>query len=329
MTAAENDRLVAAVGEMIRKGDLLARANSNEEAASSYRTALAIAEELVRRGQHLPPAMESELGRASAWFKAHVAGYMARIDEALSSAGFGQGRRSEQIDEALAILRGEAPVQVQQPTSFYFPGLPQRSFYDRSEFDWAPAIEERTPAIRRELEQLIAMAEADFQPYIPEEAAGRRAPNAHLAGDPSWSAFHLMKAGQPITEHADRCPETMAALTRAPLVDLPGRAPMALFSLLRPGAHIRPHHGLFNFRLICHLPVLIPPGCSLRVGNQQREWREGELLVFDDSMEHEAWNRSAERRVVLIFEIWRPEIGEADRAAISVLLKAANISAED
>ena len=62
-----------------------------------------------------------------------------------------------------------------------------------------------------------------------------------------------------------------------PLPRIAGRAPMALFSLLKPGAHIRPHHGLFNFRLICHLPLIVPPGCTLRVGNQERSWSEGKL----------------------------------------------------
>ena len=104
---------------------------------------------------------------------------------------------------------------------------------------------------------------------------------------------------------------------------------MALFSLLKPGAHIRPHHGLFNFRLICHLPLIVPADCTLRVGNRQRQWREGELLIFDDSMEHEAWNRSDRQRIILLFEIWRPEIGAADREALTLLLEAANIAAED
>ena len=104
---------------------------------------------------------------------------------------------------------------------------------------------------------------------------------------------------------------------------------MALFSLLKPGAHIRPHHGLFNFRLICHLPLTVPPGCTLRVGNQERSWSEGELLIFDDSMEHEARNQSDRQRIILLFEIWRPEITEADREALKVLLEAANITAED
>ena len=92
---------------------------------------------------------------------------------------------------------------------------------------------------------------------------------------------------------------------------------MALFSRLKPGTHIKPHNGLLNTRLICHLPIIVPPDCALRVGSETRAWREGEMLIFDDSIEHEAWNRSQDDRIVLLFEIWRPEISAAEREALT------------
>jgi aspartyl/asparaginyl beta-hydroxylase (cupin superfamily) len=91
---------------------------------------------------------------------------------------------------------------------------------------------------------------------------------------------------------------------------------------LRPGARIPPHHGVLNSRLICHLPLIVPDRCGFRVGNETRAWEEGKLLVFDDSMEHEAWNDSDRDRVVLIFDVWRPELGEADRRAITTMFEA-------
>ena len=81
---------------------------------------------------------------------------------------------------------------------------------------------------------------------------------------------------------------------------------MALFSVLEPGTHIPPHNGMLNTRLICHLPLIVPPGCRLRVGSETRTVEAGKTMIFDDSMEHEAWNDSGETRVVLLFEIWRP-----------------------
>jgi aspartyl/asparaginyl beta-hydroxylase (cupin superfamily) len=104
---------------------------------------------------------------------------------------------------------------------------------------------------------------------------------------------------------------------------------MALFSLLRPGTHIAPHHGLLNTRLICHIPLITPPGCRLRVGNEVREWEQGRALIFDDSIEHEAWNDSAETRVVLLFEIWRPEIEEDERRALTAMFEAITAEGAD
>jgi aspartate beta-hydroxylase len=91
---------------------------------------------------------------------------------------------------------------------------------------------------------------------------------------------------------------------------------------LRPGARIPPHTGYVNTRLICHLPLIVPDGCAIRVGNETRAWQEGRALVFDDTVEHEAWNRSDRLRVVLLFDIWRPELTLEERELVTRLLQA-------
>ncbi len=109
-----------------------------------------------------------------------------------------------------------------------------------------------------------------------------------------------------MAEHARRCPKTLAALDHVPLTRIKGRAPSILFSMLRPGTRIEPHNGFLNTRLICHVPLIVPPGCFFRVGNEERQWQKGKAWAFDDTIEHEAWNSSDEARVILIFDIWRP-----------------------
>ena len=106
---------------------------------------------------------------------------------------------------------------------------------------------------------------------------------------------------------------------QAPLAKIPGWGPTVMFSLLKAGSRILPHTGMFNTRLVCHLPLMIPEGCRFRVGNEVREWQEGRLLIFDDTIEHEAWNDSNEDRVVLIFDIWRPELSEQERLELTAL----------
>jgi aspartate beta-hydroxylase len=71
-----------------------------------------------------------------------------------------------------------------------------------------------------------------------------------------------------------------------------------------------------NARLICHLPLIVPEGCRFRVGNEVREWEPGKLLIFDDTIEHEAWNGSAYPRAILIFDVWNPFLTESERALV-------------
>ena len=123
-------------------------------------------------------------------------------------------------------------------------------------------------------------------------------------------------------ENAARCPKTMDALGKVPLSNIGSRTPSVLFSMLRPGAHIPPHHGMLNSRLICHLPLIVPEGCWLRVGNETRTVEAGKMMIFDDSIEHEAKNESGEVRIILLFDIWRPELNEAERAGISAIFDA-------
>ncbi len=176
--------------------------------------------------------------------------------------------------------------------------------------------------MRAELEAVLSDGD-HFAPYVEASVDRPRAANP-LINDPSWGAFYFWRNGEVVAENAARCPATMAALALAPMPRIDKRSPIALWSLLKPGTHIQPHHGLLNTRLICHIPLIVPGDCGLRVGNETREWREGEALIFDDSFEHEAWNRSDSTRVVLLFEIWRPEISVEERAALTAIFETIN-----
>ena len=98
-----------------------------------------------------------------------------------------------------------------------------------------------------------------------------------------------------------------------------------MFSMLAPRTRIPAHTGVANTRLVCHLPLIVPSGCGFRVGDTVREWREGEAFVFDDTIEHEAWNDSDQLRVVLIFDLWAPALSEAERIAVAAIIPAAGV----
>ena len=79
---------------------------------------------------------------------------------------------------------------------------------------------------------------------------------------------------------------------------------------------IPPHTGVTNTRLVAHLPLLVPERCGFRVGSETRAWAEGRTWVFDDTIEHEAWNDSDQLRGVLIFDVWSPFLSESERLCV-------------
>jgi aspartate beta-hydroxylase len=101
-----------------------------------------------------------------------------------------------------------------------------------------------------------------------------------------------------------------------------GFSPTAVFSALEPRAHIPPHTGSTNVRLLVHLPLILPGPARFRVGNEARSWEMGRAWVFDDTIEHEAWNDADLTRVILIFDVWNPLLGEAERERITEMMLA-------
>ncbi|MDH2134079.1 aspartyl/asparaginyl beta-hydroxylase domain-containing protein [Sphingobium yanoikuyae] len=286
-----------------RRGDL-------RGATSWFRSALAQA-----AAHGTPPALQPLLQRA----QEAIAGASRDFEDHLDAAMAGLPTLPR-IAQATDLLLGKTPLYLQQPSMFYFPGLPQRAFYERDEFAWVPAVEAATDAIIAELNDVRAGA-PDFAPYV-QTPTDRPAPNNPLRDDPSWGAYYFWQDGEIVADHAARCPAVMAALEQVPRPVIAGRSPMALWSLLKPGTHIQPHHGVLNTRLICHLPLIVADNCALRVGAETRAWAPGEMLIFDDSIEHEAWNRGNDTRVILLFEVWRPEIHAEERIALTRLFEA-------
>ncbi len=295
---------------LLLHGELLSRDGNDRAAIAWYQRALSAA-----NGRQLPAELIQRLQRAEAEARAAQQRFRASVDAALGQHGAGT-----RFDEALAILTGDARPMLQEPTSFYYPGLPQTAFYDPAEFGWAAGLAAACPAIAAEAEAVLA-ARTGMGPYV--ERVADRPNKAHaLLEDPRWSAFHLIKDGEIVAENAARCPATMAAIADLPIPRIAGASPMVLFSILAPGTHIPPHNGMLNTRLICHLPLIVPDDCVLRTGNHSRNVRAGEVLIFDDSIEHEAWNRSDRPRAILLFEIWRPELSLAERAALTAMFES-------
>lgn len=297
----------------VMKGDCRSRAGDEQGALEFYQAAIRWAE-----GVELPADLAAEVGRArTAVAKAAARGDAAR-EVALAARGFPPEKRSPRFAEALDIMAGRKTIFVQQPTDFYFPGLAQTQFFDTAAFDWVPAVEAEAGAIRAELAGLLTGSAGDFRPYIHGDPNRATRAGHWLADDPDWSALFLCENGVRNEAAIAACPRTWAAMQTVPFPDI-ANSPTVMFSLLRAGARIMPHTGMFNTRLVCHLPLIVPPACHFRVGNEVRSWEAGKLMIFDDSIEHEAWNDSDADRIVLIFDIWRPDLTAQERQELAAL----------
>ena len=310
--ARDHDNLKA----LLMRGDCSARAGDPRAAGSYFQKALGIAQ-----ASGVPADVAADLREAQQFLAARAEEFKQAIAEAVEGVAPSEAPAAIRLQHSIEMLGGGREIFLQQPSVHYYPYLAQRQFFEREEFDWVAELEAATSEIKQELLALVE-ADADFQPYVQPEKDRPPRDFHGLVDNPSWTAFYLWKDGALVEENAERCPKTVAAMEKVPLSSIGSRTPSVLFSRLLPGAHIPPHHGMLNSRLICHLPLIIPPGCWLRVGNETREWEEGKLLIFDDSMEHEAKNPSDETRIILLFDIWRPELTGEERKGISAIFEA-------
>jgi aspartate beta-hydroxylase len=230
-------------------------------------------------------------------------------------------------DHALDIYLGEAPSNypnaLQKPKFLYFPDLPTTPFFSRELFDWYAELERNTDIIREEL-LAVLQAEQGIEPFLklPSPDIMPHYLGGGPQGAPAWDAFFFYRHGERYDENCARCPRTTGIIDALPLARIRAHAPEICFSVLAPGTHILPHHGVTNARVVTHLPLIVPEACALRAGGEEHAWQEGRCVTFDDTFEHEAWNRSGQTRVVLIVDSWNPHLTAVERDAVTQLVEA-------
>lgn len=299
---------------------LLDRQGHERRAALAYKEALAIAPP----DERLTPDLQAPVDRAREAVAAYDAALKTHLLERVSGLRERHaGESLERFDESVRILSGEARAYVQQPLMLHYPRLPAIPFFERKLFPWLEELEAATPVIRDELAAVLQQGGTDrFAPYIAYPPGAPLNQWEELNHSRRWSSFFFWRDGVRQDEACERCPRTAGLLEGLPMAQLTGFAPTAMFSALDPHTRIPPHTGSINTRAIVHLPLVLPPGCRFRVGNETRDWRPHEAWVFDDTIEHEAWNDSDELRVILIFDVWNPYLSTAERELIAATLSA-------
>jgi aspartate beta-hydroxylase len=301
------------LSSLLQKGTLVEERGDPRNAARIYRNALAT----LPPGVTPPAAVSAVLEHVRQAISEDDAALASAIEERLGAIrerhGGGEYRR---VERCIELLTGKRSRFNPQPTFMYFPEIPAVEFFERAEFPWLDAIEAATDDIRAELMTVLVSDRAGLEPYVAYPDGTPLNQWKELNKSRRWSAYFLWNQSVPQPAHLARCPRTVQLLKEAPQCDVAGRAPTAYFSVLDAGTRIPPHTGVTNTRLIVHLPLIVPPGCGFRVGSETREWIPGKAWVFDDTIEHEAWNPSDAPRAILIFDIWNPFLGPAERDLI-------------
>ena len=253
----------------------------------------------------------------------HSEKFSAKLTERLADSNATlPPRDAERWDEAIAIRAGRSLPYTSESNQLHVPRLPAILFFDTNDFPVLKDLKAKTEIIRKELLQALRTGRDEFKPYIAHQPGQPVNQWKKLDHSDSWSALQLWIGGRPVQENLDRCPETSKALAGASLADISGLCPNAFFSSLAAKTHIPPHNSGTNARLVAHLPLIIPDDCAIRVAFEQRQWKVGETIVFDDTIEHEAWNLCDELRVVLIFDIRNPLLSETERKMVNAMAQA-------
>ena len=282
---------------------------------------------LVAQMPPLTGPLAAEVADGSAWCAQAQARLEGEVDSALAGQITGASEaEARRIKAFVDVALGRRRVFHNECAGTYYPFLPADEYFDFCHFPWLGELEAHHAAIRAELEGLIAGGQDLLRPYVRMEAGVPANKWSALDHSPDWSACFLYEYGRPNQPVLDRCPVTAKVLAGLPLAQIPGRAPNAFFSLLAPNSHIPPHTGVTNTRAIIHLALIVPPGCGFRVGGETREWVEGKAFAFDDSIDHEAWNRSDQLRAVLIIDTWNPHLTQREREAITGYFAVADSS---
>jgi len=305
------------VPALLAKGMLLERLKQPRQAAQIYKMVMAIAppddqlsgelRDALVKGRDLVRRNAEEL---DAHLRQRLGGIRARH----------AGETLTRFDECKDVALGTKKVYTQQPSLLHVPHLPAITFYDREQFPWLAMLEAATEDIRSEAWAVLQEGGEDIKPYVSHPEGAPINQWAELNHSPRWSTYFLWKDGKRLERQCSVCPITAAVSESVPVIDIPNFGPTIMYSLLAPHTAIPPHSSVTNARLVVHLPLIVPEGCRFRVGNDIRPWREGEAWVFDDTIEHEAWNDSDQHRAILMIDIWNPYLTGAERELVGELL---------
>lgn len=293
----------------LRSAEQQQRLGNSQAAAQHWNNVVQMALAIDDR----PLAVSDALKRGQSFLSEHNAELASAVNAALGDRIAEMGKSARRFQACMDHSFGRRAVYANKCAGIHFPFLPADEFFDREHFPWMEKLEAQTEVIAQEALALLSGNSKLIRPYVKMPEGSPASIWSTLDGSLDWGACFLWEYGVRNDPVCELCPGTAAALAEIPQTDIPDKAPTAFFSILQAGGHIPPHTGVTNSRTIIHLPLVVPDNCEFRVGGETRAWEKGRAFAFDDTIEHEAWNRSDRPRLVLIFDVWNPYLSEDEQ----------------
>jgi aspartyl/asparaginyl beta-hydroxylase (cupin superfamily) len=208
----------------------------------------------------------------------------------------------------------------------YVPGLTVQKFWNVQTMPWCQSLSTYYPQIQQELVRALSHMET-IQSNTHKQGvttsdsdlvwAGPQTEDASSYGK-GWQTLGLYDKGVWDGPNVHKFPITAQAIrdSNVPLVE-------AFFASMEPKSKIKMHSDFTNFVLTVHLPLIIPQNgknmCRLTIADETRQWINGQLMMFDTSLMHDAINETDETRYILMFRVWHPDLTQAERDALQLL----------
>ena len=307
---------------LIRMAELHERLGEETAAAERWNAVLGLSASINDRS----PEFVEILSHAKQYVGKQQQKLVDAVDRALADElAAASARDRRRMRTAADAWLGKRPIYTNHCEGLHYPFLPADEFFDPEQFLWLGELEAATSTIVAELENILADPQSELTPYISLPPGVPANKWSGLDKSLNWGAFHLWKEGERFDDACARVPRTAALVESLPICHIEGRAPNVFFSILKAGSHIPAHTGVTNVRSVVHLPLIVPEGCEFRVGGETRSWVQGRAFAFDDTIEHEAWNRSQADRAILIIDVWNPYLSDHERAMICRLYGSADV----
>jgi len=190
------------------------------------------------------------------------------------------------------------------PTYIYPENEP--AFFDPENQRWSSDFEQNYNEIRSELNAFLENNE--LKAYFNKSMVNTKS---------IWKTISLRWWTIEFFKNQKAFPKTMAIVAKYPeIISLS-------FNQLEANGEILPHCGDTNAIFRCHLGLEIPaslPQCGFRVKDELRSWENGKWLIFTDANNHEAFNKTNQRRIILVIDVLRDEYKSKRGTVFSTVL---------